>query len=803
MRRVAHKGPSHQKANIKSSARPVRSFSVDPATSPIVRLRRAFGNPGQEQSQKVGITDHNPGSTRKLSNLDHDFTRLPLHANAQSRIETNRTSSHKQGLSRLLANPVPDLYFNGRKIPVWLQIDLGLHNSPPATGPGSRQAPLVQGTSATQAVSGMRSDAWYRSPVNPNNPVLVWTDGTYLFFGPSNPAVRSGRAALPDARFSPLPGYTADQILWDRISGRVVPGPVLVIARKPRSPDYEVAINENLEQKTYFNGLGLRNSGFRHITREGTEFLQSSDSRVPLPLSGAAAAGAIHGIRFTHGFLRYRGPGGSDDLYVSQGANPAVYLVERSTGSIRQSFASGSISTVVAVTSGVVGVETSAGTPAAPQTVSIDLRTSPATTTVSPGHATSEPGYPAIRARLVGMGVVIEENGIRFRVSELTAVETALGLGGNRGLTALQNFRALSRRHAARPLLELQKSIGPDSGFGTTGIGAMLTVKEPFDQTSDLRVSTIRHEMTHIIMEAIDAVSRHGMSRTARTTRAGEMGRWASQGWRRERAGTLRQGERGLGDPAGTPAPMSVWQGLVDQDPDMAGLFLDLLETRSFIPDLEGTGDRRGIALADESRYSAASSRVGHPSDGVSELIASFVTSATLFRTQFVAGVLSAELAGNRSSANAGTRLRQLYERAWTRIDALYVPLGANPFTPRSGQQSPAFIQLANPASLSQIIRANNLGRQGIDAAALQRLNPEFRYRTTVPAGTNIWLHAREVTATSIEQVATQYFGGQHHWPRVWGFNPHIRNPRSIPPATQIHLQSQADRNRFGEVSVP
>ena len=59
---------------------------------------------------------------------------------------------------------------------------------------------------------------------------------------------------------------------------------------------------------------------------------------------------------------------------------------------------------------------------------------------------------------------------------------------------------------------------------------------------------------------------------------------------------------------------------------------------------------------------------------------ASFVTSATLFRTSFVAHVIASETAGNAKGGGGGTYLRRLYRKAWNLISAKYVPLGANPF---------------------------------------------------------------------------------------------------------------------------
>lgn len=111
---------------------------------------------------------------------------------------------------------------------------------------------------------------------------------------------------------------------------------------------------------------------------------------------------------------------------------------------------------------------------------------------------------------------------------------------------------------------------------------------------------------------------------------------------------------------------------------------------------------------------------------------------------------------------------------------------------------------MANPSSPAQIIQTNNLAQQGIDEAALRRLNPEIQSNATVAAGTLIWLRARETPAlaTGFEPIAERYFGSRYRWPTLWSFNPEIHDPRSIQPTTRIHLQSAADRARFGEVSL-
>lgn len=112
------------------------------------------------------------------------------------------------------------------------------------------------------------------------------------------------------------------------------------------------------------------------------------------------------------------------------------------------------------------------------------------------------------------------------------------------------------------------------------------------------------------------------------------------------------------------------------------------------------------------------------------------------------------------------------------------------------------FIRLPSDSSPAQIIQDNNLAQRGIDVAALRRLNPEIQSSATIAAGTVIWLRAREVpaSATGFEPIAQRYFGNRFRWPMLWSFNPQIRDPSSIEPTTRIHLQSAADRARFGEV---
>lgn len=114
------------------------------------------------------------------------------------------------------------------------------------------------------------------------------------------------------------------------------------------------------------------------------------------------------------------------------------------------------------------------------------------------------------------------------------------------------------------------------------------------------------------------------------------------------------------------------------------------------------------------------------------------------------------------------------------------------------------FIRLDNASTPDQIIGDYNLAERGMDSNALRRLNPELHSQSTFAAGTVIWLKAREVpaAATGFESIAERYFGSRYRWPALWSYNPHITDPSSIVPATRIHLQSAADRSRFGEVAL-
>jgi hypothetical protein len=573
-------------------------------------------------------------------------------------------------------------------MPRFLESQAGLgavyHHSPPTSGP--REEPLTAGRSAAHAFTRMRPDAFYRSPVNANNPVLTWTDGARLYFAPSAGQTSAGHiAAAPEAWFSPPAGYVLAELHWDRALDLATASPLLVIARKSGAPDLQVSISNSLEQRISYpiGGFGVAHGAEAVTAREGGEFVRSNDSHVSLEFSGAAGPGEIHNVDFGEGFYRYRVAGGSHDLYVGTGSSPAAYLVERLSGSITRTFASGTLAAIVPAGNGIVQLELrAAGSASAGTTQSIDLRSSPPRIASISGHASAETGYADARRRVEGLGVQLGETLLRFRVAELEMIEGALLAGSGKALDALRRFKELFNE-PADPLLEVNKRPGPDNAYAMAEPGSgppTVYVFEPFDRPDAERSATLRHELTHIIMGVIDSVEQAGLTRRQRADLEGSLRFEARQARDRARAGQLRRGEYWAGDIRPGAGNLASWRGAVGQDTALANLWVELMNRFSFLPDPEGTGEVRGVSLADESRYGTAQENTGHPAENVGEFTASFVTSATRYRAGFVAAVYAAETAGNARGGSGGTYLRRLYQRGWDRISSRYVPLGANPF---------------------------------------------------------------------------------------------------------------------------
>ena len=109
----------------------------------------------------------------------------------------------------------------------------------------------------------------------------------------------------------------------------------------------------------------------------------------------------------------------------------------------------------------------------------------------------AESGYGDAKARLEALNIAVHENGLRMRVVEMETIEQALALGGNRGLTALIEFRAMIGSAVSDPILEVTKSIGSEGGYGMAdpSVGTpTLDIYEPFEDSPTARTATVRDE---------------------------------------------------------------------------------------------------------------------------------------------------------------------------------------------------------------------------------------------------------------------------------------------------------------------
>jgi len=103
--------------------------------------------------------------------------------------------------------------------------------------------------------------------------------------------------------------------------------------------------------------------------------------------------------------------------------------------------------------------------------------------------------------------------------------------------------------------------------------------------------------------------------------------------------------------------------------------------------------------------------------------------------------------------------------------------------------------------SLGEVAR-----RYGHDPALLQTLNPQIRDPLMLREGEIVWLKApgvRAGTATSLADVCRDVLGSEYLWPRIWGFNPHIRDAGHLSAADWIWLVSADVRRQAGQIAMP
>ena len=563
--------------------------------------------------------------------------------------------------------------------------------------------------------------AFYRSPVNPHNPVIVWTDGNTLFFAASAEQVQADRAPIEgETEFSPPPGYQPLRLLSDQNEAGLDPeveapeGGALLVATESELTGDElfVTISNTLEQKT----AGILDEDISmstHVSAQGAQFMESPQSRVSVPLSGALNQGEIHDVIFPKGWMRWSAPGGSHNVYLGKEAQPSLRLVERATGSIEMFVPAPLLLAIHPMPWGGIFLDLASS----PQgkTILIDLRNAPPTVTPTPGDPspTDDEDYAASKARLLALDIGIIESATRLRAVEMDGVFEALTAGGNIGLEALIEYREQFGLWRDDLILLVKKGIGQEDGRGIVPdphVGKedeskldegdessekkegplspapgtahdripKLSIFESFKSSDEDRLATVRHEITHVIMGALTYLRDarpDSKQRRIRERRAERLGNRATDLQERQ---LIRAGEEGAGQSVPEADSEEKWKSRIEKEPVLGAVWIALLHEFPFIDDPEGTGEHRGVSLADESRYTGASDiAVGHPADSLGEFVASFTTSAVLYREPFIQAVKQARRVGD---AQSGAKLQRLYRKAWRLIDRDYIPLGRNPF---------------------------------------------------------------------------------------------------------------------------
>jgi len=607
-----------------------------PASSALARRARSAKHNRGGPVSHLQRTDSSPAGTP--SRLARNFTRIPVNP-GESRLQASSTDA--PGLDGAARRGPWGPLFSGqmvqKPIPPAPPVP---HHSPPATGAGSRGSPKVPAAHPL-AMSAMNKDTWYRAPANARNPVIAWTDGSHVFLSPSQGQIDAGRrSATPEVVLNVPTGYAATELHWDQyVAGTKIgsamllnAAPLVVLAQKKGADDQLITVSTDLQQTLHFMSLGKRSGSGAFVTlRDGMEMLLANETRVARGISGAGAKGPIHSDRFRGGYIRYRA-GGTHDLYMNRSGKRKVCLVERSTGAIDGRFSGKKIDSVVAEPGGKVNVEEQGAKTEDSKTHTVDLKASPPTVTETAGITSGDSGYQDARAKVEAHGVKVIERGARLSVTDLSEIDKILTESGTaagfvNAKAALVAYRDRKRAKPKKPILVFEKLVGLDQAGGdvpSTGGTPRLHIQEPFRATPLDRVSTIRHEMTHIVMGVKDRLS-----------------------------------------PAKIPTRLEDIFNILSK-PNFP-----------FLADVEGTGSKRGTELVDESRYSGGGdTSVGHPEDNVGEFAASFVACARLYWPTLTAAIFSAQEAGDKGGGTAGTDLLKLYQEAWDLIDAHYMPLG-------------------------------------------------------------------------------------------------------------------------------
>ena len=356
---------------------------------------------------------------------------------------------------------------------------------------------------------------------------------------------------------------------------------------------------------------------------------------------------------------RYHMPGANFSMYIF--SNRKVQVFEDKTGKrLWSGVESVDVKDVQISPSGDVLItwDDPGQKPAGDFSVKFDLR-GPDFSPTGLGRATVSAQRTALLGELKAMKVKVDERGSRFSDLELEAAVDVLKRW--QGKTSVVD--ALKANGA--PGLTLIKDVLPETSGSYNDEKGEVRIPGGVETTPAQERNVVIHEISHALFQAKGLqIPKKGKTPKHVKDVAADMledsdldliEEGAITGFRVQKKRTQEQWEKAL---SSDEKLNKIWQALHDRFP---------------ISDPEGTGDIRGLDVADESRYLGGNRGdvVGHGFDNVSEFIASFVASSTLFQAEMTKTVKDSK----------SDRLLTLYSELWTLVNSNVVSLGTtNPY---------------------------------------------------------------------------------------------------------------------------
>jgi len=282
----------------------------------------------------------------------------------------------------------------------------------------------------------------------------------------------------------------------------------------------------------------------------------------------------------------------------------------------------------------------------------------PAFTSTSASAAAPSQDRVALLAKIQALGVNVVERGRQFTDVELqAALDTLNRWKGTKSVVD-------SLKAAGVPGLKLIKDLVHSEGEYSPLTGE-LHISGPVEMTDEEQKSMMIHELTHTMFQAAGLIPPKDKVPDHIKNKAAEL----------KEASDLKEITEGLVqpyNPHNKPRTQEEWEKALSTDPKLNNIWGEL-HHRFPIGDPEGTGDIRGMDVADESRYlgDPRGDVVGHAFDNTSEFMASFVNSSTLFQSRMSTTVL----------ASHSEKLARIYKDLWDWTNQNMMSLGnQNPY---------------------------------------------------------------------------------------------------------------------------